>query len=157
MQITHRQLRAFVVVAEAGSFSLASQRLHLSPSAVSLLIRELECVHDFRLLERTPRHVLLTSAGAGAMPRGASGRGRAHRRCDGGSADRVRRRRPRRGGGGPDREAVEGVERQVLFVSRWVARCLPDLSLYLVVAPASRRLRRGRAAAGGSAGRVAMM
>ena len=69
MQITHRQLRAFVMVAEAGSFSLASQRLHLSPSAVSLLIRELEGAHDFGLLERTPRHVLLTSAGAGAAVR----------------------------------------------------------------------------------------
>ena len=68
MQITHRQLRAFVMVAEAGSFSLASQRLHLSPSAVSLLIRELEGVLDFRLLERTTRHVVLTPAGREFIP-----------------------------------------------------------------------------------------
>lgn len=68
MQIAHRQLRAFALVAEAGGFSLASQRLHLTPSAVSLLVRELEATLDFQLLERTTRRVLLTPAGCVFMP-----------------------------------------------------------------------------------------
>ena len=63
-----RQLRAFTLVAEAGSFSLASQGLHLKPSAVSLLARELEATLHFQLLERTTRRVLLTPAGREFMP-----------------------------------------------------------------------------------------
>lgn len=68
MQFTQRQLRAFVMVSEAQSFSHAAQRLHLTPSAVSLLIRELEATVEFKLLERTTRRVVLTSAGQEFLP-----------------------------------------------------------------------------------------
>ena len=68
MQFTQRQLRAFVMVSEAQSFSHAAQQLHLTPSAVSLLIRELEATVEFKLLERTTRRVVLTSAGQEFLP-----------------------------------------------------------------------------------------
>ncbi|HMS80926.1 MAG TPA: LysR family transcriptional regulator, partial [Burkholderiaceae bacterium] len=45
------QLHALVVVAELGSFSRAAERLHLSQSAVSLQIRELEARLGPRLLD----------------------------------------------------------------------------------------------------------
>lgn len=64
MLFTHRQLRAFVAVADAGSFSAAALHLHLSISAVSLLVRELETSIGFRLFERTTRRVALTGQGA---------------------------------------------------------------------------------------------
>ena len=64
MFFTHRQLRAFVAVADAGSFSAAAMMLHLSISAVSLLVRELETSVGFRLFERTTRRVALTRQGA---------------------------------------------------------------------------------------------
>ena len=64
MFFTHRQLRAFVAVADAGSFSAAALMLHLSTSAVSLLVRELETSVGFRLFERTTRRVSLTRQGA---------------------------------------------------------------------------------------------
>ncbi len=42
MNITLRQLRAFTEVARRESFTEAARQLHLSQSAVSALIRELE-------------------------------------------------------------------------------------------------------------------
>lgn len=50
--VTLKQLRAFAAVAQARSFTGAAQRLHLSQSAVSLLVRELEAQLEVRLFER---------------------------------------------------------------------------------------------------------
>jgi DNA-binding transcriptional LysR family regulator len=61
--ITLRQLRAFTAVARYASFTRAAQSLHLSQSAVSLLVRELEHQLDARLFERG-RQLLLTDLGA---------------------------------------------------------------------------------------------
>ncbi len=63
MNITLKQLRAFVAVAEAGSFTRAGDKLHLTQSATSGLIRELERELDIRLFHRTTRRVDLTEAG----------------------------------------------------------------------------------------------
>lgn len=63
MNITLRQLQAFVAVALAGSFSRAAERLHMAQSGVSVLVRELETELGIRLFDRTTRRVELTEAG----------------------------------------------------------------------------------------------
>lgn len=63
MNVTLRQLEAFVAVAEAGNFSRAAEQLHVAQSAVSVLVRELERKLDIRLFDRTTRRVELTDAG----------------------------------------------------------------------------------------------
>lgn len=56
-------LRAFALVAERGSFSLAAERLRLSQPAVSLQVRQLERWLSTRLLDRVGRGVKPTAAG----------------------------------------------------------------------------------------------
>ncbi|MEB5923022.1 MULTISPECIES: LysR family transcriptional regulator [Franconibacter] len=63
MNYTLRQLRIFVAVAQAGSFSRAGSQIGLSQSAVSHSIKELEMQTGVRLLDRTTREVVLTEAG----------------------------------------------------------------------------------------------
>jgi len=69
MNVTLRQLRAFVLVARLGSFTRAAQAMHLTQSALSLLVRELEGAIDSRLFDRTTRAVALTAAGSDFFPR----------------------------------------------------------------------------------------
>ncbi len=57
------QLRAFVAVAEALNFSRAAERLGVSSSALSQMVRGLEESVGVRLLHRTTRSVSLTEAG----------------------------------------------------------------------------------------------
>src|SRR4051812_36610897 len=64
MEFTSRQLRGFQLVAEHGSFSRAAEALFITPSGLSLLIRELEAQLGFRLFDRTTRHVHLTPLGS---------------------------------------------------------------------------------------------
>lgn len=63
MEFTSRQLRAFHLVAEHQSFARAAERMFLTPSGVSVLIRELERQLGFRLFDRTTRRVNLTAYG----------------------------------------------------------------------------------------------
>lgn len=69
MNVTLRQLRAFVLVARLGSFTRAAQAMHVTQSALSLLVRELEGAIDTRLFDRTTRAVALTAAGSDFFPR----------------------------------------------------------------------------------------
>jgi len=69
MNVTLRQLRAFVLVARLGSFTRAAQAMHVTQSALSLLVRELESAIDSRLFDRTTRAVALTAAGSDFFPR----------------------------------------------------------------------------------------
>jgi len=57
------QLRAFVAVAEALNFSRAAEKLGVSSSALSQMVRGLEERVGVRLLHRTTRSVSLTEAG----------------------------------------------------------------------------------------------
>lgn len=61
------QLAAFAAVAEEANFGRAAQKLGLSRSALSHMIRQLEERLDVRLLNRTTRSVALTEAGAGLL------------------------------------------------------------------------------------------
>jgi LysR family carnitine catabolism transcriptional activator len=64
MDFTSRQLRGFHLVAQHGSFSRAAEALFITPSGLSLLIRELENQLGFRLFDRTTRRVQLTPLGS---------------------------------------------------------------------------------------------
>jgi LysR family transcriptional regulator, transcription activator of glutamate synthase operon len=59
-----RQLRAFVHVTNAGTFTRAAEELHLAQSAVSQSVGRLEAELGFELLRRTRDGVELTEAGA---------------------------------------------------------------------------------------------
>ena len=58
-----RQLRAFSILAETGSFTETARRLHLSQSASSHAIKALEEEVGCRLLDRVGKKVILTQAG----------------------------------------------------------------------------------------------
>lgn len=63
MNVTIKQLRAFIAVAETGSFTRASESLCVTQSALSVIIRELEYEVGIKLFDRTTRVVSLTPAG----------------------------------------------------------------------------------------------
>jgi len=62
-------LAAFVVLAEAGSFVGAAQRLGRDPTSVSRRLQALEARLGVRLAERTTRRVTLTEAGRAFLDR----------------------------------------------------------------------------------------
>lgn len=62
-------LNAFLAIAEAGSFSEAAERLHLTQPAVSKRIAGLEQQLKVRLFDRLGREVSLTEAGRALLPR----------------------------------------------------------------------------------------
>ena len=64
MDFTSRQLRAFHLVAEHRNFTRAAEAMFLTPSGLSVLIRELERQTGFRLFDRTTRQVMLTAQGS---------------------------------------------------------------------------------------------
>ncbi len=66
--VSLKQLRAFVVVAQEKSFTNAAALLHVTQAAVSLLLHELEKELGVRLLDRTSRAAQLTDAGAEFLP-----------------------------------------------------------------------------------------
>ena len=63
-----QHLRAFLLVAETGSFSLAAQQLHLTQPAVSKRVAQLEEQLQVGLFDRIGRHVSLTEAGLALLP-----------------------------------------------------------------------------------------
>ena len=63
MNLSARQLRAFVALAEERHFTRAAQRCHLTQPAFSALIRSLEESAGLRLFDRSTRHVELTAEG----------------------------------------------------------------------------------------------
>lgn len=63
MNVTLRQLRVFLAVARAHSFSRAGDTIGLTQPAVSRSISELEGELGLKLLDRTTREVVLTEVG----------------------------------------------------------------------------------------------
>lgn len=61
--LTHRQLRYFVEIVDAGSFSQAAERLFIAQSALSRQVREMEQALQVSLLERDARPLEMTAAG----------------------------------------------------------------------------------------------
>jgi LysR family carnitine catabolism transcriptional activator len=64
MEFASRQLRAFLLVAQHRNFTRAAGVMFITPSGLSVLIREFENELGFRLFDRTTRHVALTKSGA---------------------------------------------------------------------------------------------
>lgn len=58
-----QNLLTFVTVIEKESFTKAAEKLHLTQSAVSLKVKELERVYGIKLFERTNRFIRLTRGG----------------------------------------------------------------------------------------------
>lgn len=68
MNVTLRQLHAFLAVAQTGSFTLAAERLFITQSALSSLIRELESTLGLRLFDRSTRRLRLSVVGQELHP-----------------------------------------------------------------------------------------
>ena len=58
-----RQLRAFIAIADSGTFTAGAQRVHVTQAAISMQIRQLENELGTKLFIRAPRKVILTEAG----------------------------------------------------------------------------------------------
>jgi DNA-binding transcriptional LysR family regulator len=58
-----RQLRAFIAIAELGTFTAGALRVHVTQAAISMQIRQLENELGAKLFVRAPRRVMLTEAG----------------------------------------------------------------------------------------------
>jgi DNA-binding transcriptional LysR family regulator len=91
-----RQLEAFVAVADELHFGRAAERFHVAAPTLSELIRRLERELGASLFTRTPRRVVLTSAGSELLARAkvildeVTGAGAAVRRIAAGDAGTVR-------------------------------------------------------------------
>jgi DNA-binding transcriptional LysR family regulator len=64
-----RQLRAFLAIAETGTFTAAAERVHVTQAAISMQIRQLERETGAKLFVRAPRRVILTEAGEKLLER----------------------------------------------------------------------------------------
>lgn len=64
-----RQLRAFVAIAEAKTFTAGARIVHVTQAAISMQIRQLEDEVSIPLFTRTPRRVILTEAGETLLER----------------------------------------------------------------------------------------
>ena len=63
MNLTFRQLRVFLEVANQGSVTRAAEALHLTPPAVSMQIKEVESQVGLLLFDRSGRTLSLSTAG----------------------------------------------------------------------------------------------
>jgi len=70
IEMDFRQLRTFVIVAEAGGFASAHQQLRLSQPAASRQIQALEAELGIPLFDRVGRGIKLTSEGEDLLRRG---------------------------------------------------------------------------------------
>jgi DNA-binding transcriptional LysR family regulator len=64
-----RQIKAFVAIAESGTFTAGAARVHVTQAAISMQIRQLETETGAQLFVRAPRRVILTEAGEKLLER----------------------------------------------------------------------------------------
>jgi DNA-binding transcriptional LysR family regulator len=69
MLVNVRQIKACLAIVRAGNFTKASAEIHLSQSALSVQIRQLETALGVQLFDRNRRHVTLTAIGRELIPR----------------------------------------------------------------------------------------
>ncbi len=68
MNISNRQISAFLAAARLSSFTRAADQLHVTQAGLSAIVRELEAQFGCRLFERTTRSVSLTREGRALLP-----------------------------------------------------------------------------------------
>ena len=68
MNVTLKQIRAFLAIAEHGTFSRAAFSLHVSQPALTRLMQELESSIELKLVERAPNGTRLTADGEEFRP-----------------------------------------------------------------------------------------
>ena len=68
MNLSTRQMRAFLQVARLGNFTRAAEQAHITQAGLSILIREMERQLGCRLFDRTTRVVTLTPSGRRLLP-----------------------------------------------------------------------------------------
>jgi DNA-binding transcriptional LysR family regulator len=68
MNVSVRQLRAFVAIARLHSFTRAAEQLHITQSGLSGMLRDLERQLDCRLFDRTTRALAPTAQGEAFLP-----------------------------------------------------------------------------------------
>src|SRR5919197_650463 len=68
MKIDTLGVQAFIAIADQGSFSRAAQSLHITQTALSRRVQNLEEFLGVKLVERTTRSVALTRIGQDFLP-----------------------------------------------------------------------------------------
>ena len=68
MNLSQRQIRAFLAIARLQSFTRAAEHLHITQAGLSSMLREVETQLDCRLFDRTTRSVSLTAQGRVFVP-----------------------------------------------------------------------------------------
>jgi len=68
MNVTTRQLQAFLAIARLGSFTRAAEEIFVTQAGLSLMLKDLEVQVGARLFDRTTRSVRLTPAGESLLP-----------------------------------------------------------------------------------------
>lgn len=68
MKIDIDGIQAFVMIAELGGFSKAAEQLHITQTALTRRIQKLESYLGLKLLDRTTRHVALSTVGRDFLP-----------------------------------------------------------------------------------------
>lgn len=69
MNITIRQLEVFAAIAASGNVTKASDALHLSQSAASMALAELERILEQKLFDRSGKRLLLNEQGRALLPK----------------------------------------------------------------------------------------
>ena len=68
MNLTQRQMQAFLAVARLRHFTRAAEQLHITQAGLSAMMKDLEAQLDCRLFDRTTRSVSLTEEGLQLVP-----------------------------------------------------------------------------------------
>lgn len=68
MKPSFKQLEAFVLVAQTGSFTAASKRMHVSQPALTSMVKKLEAQLQTTLFERDVKGAILTTSGRELLP-----------------------------------------------------------------------------------------